>query len=235
MAMDHKTDLVFDFEREPALRVFSRTARYYGFTNCAICSFSPHDGRPRPLAVTEDWPMKWCKNYMDTSSFLHDPVMQYDRTYRPEIFNWKDAIRNLSQSPRASEVVSNRRANGVGFGYSVPLQLPAGDHVAVHLASEQDIELPEADRTVIVMAVQMLAGIFAGAMQGAKQMPAVTELEKEVLCWASLGKSPGETSEAMGITDNETIFYLESARHKLGASNWTHAVVLALHKKLIQL
>ena len=235
IARDRKTDLIFDFEQEPALRVFGRTARYYGFTNCAICCFSPHEGRPRPLALTENWPMTWCHEYLEDESFRHDPIMQYDRTYRPEIFNWKDVIRNLSQSPLANEVITRRRVNGVGFGYSIPLQLPAGDQVAVHLTSKQDIELPEAERTVIVMAAQMLAGIFTSRLQGAEPMTPISKLEKEILCWASLGKSPGETAEVMGLTDNEIIFYLESARHKLGAANWTHAVVLALHKKLIRL
>jgi len=48
-----------------------------------------------------------------------------------------------------------------------------------------------------------------------------------------MGKSVPEISEEMHLPDQDTIFLLESARHKLGAANWTHAVVLALRRKLI--
>ncbi|PLX33054.1 MAG: hypothetical protein C0605_17055 [Hyphomicrobiales bacterium] len=57
--------------------------------------------------------------------------------------------------------------------------------------------------------------------------------ERDALIWASMGKSVPEISEEMHLPDQDTIFLLESARHKLGAANWTHAVVLALRRKLI--
>lgn len=232
---DMNSGLVFQYEKEPALRIFDRTARFYGFNNFAICSFPLHMDQPSPLALSRDWPMDWCQQYLADGSYRDDPIMNYDRTFRPEIFNWQKVIKGFSHSPTASKIIDKRLQYGVGHGYSVPLPLPSGDHIAVHLASDHEIKLSEADLKVMVMAAQMLAGIFSAQLGKDKPLPEMTAMEKEILIWTSLGKSPSDTSKVMKLADHEIIFHLESARHKLGASNWTHAVVLALQQKLITL
>lgn len=231
--MQKHEELVFQYKKEPALRVFDRTASYYGFNKFAICSFPCCSDQPVPLALSEHWPMEWCQDYLDKGSFRNDPIMQYDRTYRVELFHWHQATDSFANSPGAHEIMTQRLDHGVGHGCSIPLSLPEGNHISVHMASDDEIELSQADQDVIVIAAQMLAGIIADNPNSPKHQLKLTNMEKEVLIWASMGKSATEISEVMRLPDNVITYHLEKARHKLGAANWTHAVVLALQQDLI--
>jgi LuxR family quorum sensing-dependent transcriptional regulator len=57
---------------------------------------------------------------------------------------------------------------------------------------------------------------------------ALSARERDVLVWASQGKSAREIGEILGIAKATVDSHTQSAAHKLGASNRTHAVALAL-------
>jgi DNA-binding CsgD family transcriptional regulator len=64
--------------------------------------------------------------------------------------------------------------------------------------------------------------------------PAVlTPREREVIAWASQGKSAGEIGEILKITQRTAEEHLATAARKLGAVNRTHAVAIAIRHKLI--
>ena len=64
--------------------------------------------------------------------------------------------------------------------------------------------------------------------------PAVlTPREREVIAWASQGKSAGEIGEILKITQRTAEEHLATAARKLGAVNRTHAVALAIRRKII--
>ena len=48
--------------------------------------------------------------------------------------------------------------------------------------------------------------------------------ERECLSWVAEGKTAWETAIILGLSEHTVRCYLESARHKLGAANNTHAV-----------
>ena len=57
--------------------------------------------------------------------------------------------------------------------------------------------------------------------------------ERETLTQLSLGQSRAEVADALQISENTLRAYIDSARHKLGALNVTHAVALALARGII--
>jgi len=57
--------------------------------------------------------------------------------------------------------------------------------------------------------------------------------ERDVLQWAAAGKTTDEIATILGIAERTVRVYLDTARHKLGASNRTHAVARALGTGLI--
>ena len=66
--------------------------------------------------------------------------------------------------------------------------------------------------------------------------PPSTELsprEREALTQLSLGQSRAAVADALQISENTLRAYIDSARHKLGALNVTHAVALALARGII--
>lgn len=57
--------------------------------------------------------------------------------------------------------------------------------------------------------------------------------EREALTLLSIGQSRAEVADKIGISENTLRAYIDSARHKLGAMNVTHAVALAMARGVI--
>jgi LuxR family quorum sensing-dependent transcriptional regulator len=69
--------------------------------------------------------------------------------------------------------------------------------------------------------------------QAAKPKPTAREIE--VLRWVANGKSAWEIGEILQITKRTVDEHVQAAVRKLGATNRTHAVALALRDGLIKL
>jgi LuxR family transcriptional regulator, quorum-sensing system regulator BjaR1 len=63
----------------------------------------------------------------------------------------------------------------------------------------------------------------------------LTSRENEVLRWVANGKSAREVSEILNIAKRTVDEHVQTAIRKLGATNRTHAVALALRDGLIKL
>ncbi|NTC22081.1 response regulator transcription factor, partial [Agrobacterium tumefaciens] len=57
--------------------------------------------------------------------------------------------------------------------------------------------------------------------------------ERECLLWIGEGKTYWECARILGLSEHTVRFYLESARHKLGAANTTHAISKAVKASLL--
>ena len=72
--------------------------------------------------------------------------------------------------------------------------------------------------------------------RGARAKPPVLTLrEAEVLTWVARGKSAWEIGEILRITKRTVDEHVQTAVRKLGASNRTHAVALALREGIIDI
>jgi LuxR family quorum sensing-dependent transcriptional regulator len=65
--------------------------------------------------------------------------------------------------------------------------------------------------------------------------PVLTSREAEVLTWVARGKSAWEIGEILRITKRTVDEHVQTAVRKLGASNRTHAVALALREGVIEI
>jgi len=61
----------------------------------------------------------------------------------------------------------------------------------------------------------------------------LTRREREVVAWASQGKSAWEIGEILHITQRTAEQHLANAASKLGAANRTHTVAIAIRNKII--
>jgi DNA-binding CsgD family transcriptional regulator len=64
--------------------------------------------------------------------------------------------------------------------------------------------------------------------------PVLTRREIEVLTWVSKGKSDGETSTILGMSERTARFHVANAKTKLGASTRVQAVTMAMERGLIE-
>jgi DNA-binding CsgD family transcriptional regulator len=66
-----------------------------------------------------------------------------------------------------------------------------------------------------------------------RSQPHLSRREHDCLQWTSQGKTVWECGVILGLSPHTVRCYLESARHKLGASSNTHAVSIALKSGLL--
>ncbi len=80
----------------------------------------------------------------------------------------------------------------------------------------------------------LFVGPHAANQHAGSQTPtSLTERETEVLRWAGDGKTTGEISSILAISDNTVNYDIKNAMAKLHAANKTAAVVIALTRGLL--
>lgn len=118
---------------------------------------------------------------------------------------------------------------GLGrHGISLPVHGQHGDKALVSItsdASDRDWRHLRLHymRDFQILAVHMHQAILRLEGQTLEQAR-LSPRERECLLWAAEGKTAWETAVILGLSERTVRCYLESARHKLGAANNTHAV-----------
>jgi DNA-binding CsgD family transcriptional regulator len=132
-------------------------------------------------------------------------------------------------------------ANGLGNqGFSIPVRGPSGQF-ALFTVNHRSPDGVWARFTRSHLNDLLLAAHFvnerAVVLDGAAEPPMATlsPREADTLKLLAAGKSRAQAAESLRISEHTLRVYIESARHKLGAMNTTHAVANALSRGLIAL
>ena len=179
-------------------------------------------------------PPEWLKLYAGKDYVHVDPSVRLcKRTVHP--FEWKDAPFDPEREPGAVEVVQRATDFGLSRGFLVPIPGPAGCEGDVWMGGCR----PELTAQIkpLLHLVALYAFDRVRRLQGdaASDKPHLTEREREVLAWASHGKSAWEIGEILSIAKRTVDEHVQSAFRKLGAVNRTQAVAIAVRERLIDL
>lgn len=180
--------------------------------------------------------MDWIRHYIEMGYVQVDPVvLGAVRRFHP--MDWK----TLDWSnPKARQMMREATAAGVGNqGWSVPIWGPAGEFAVFtvnHKAS--DVEWNEFIETWaknILLISHLVHQQATRIIKREVDAPTVelSPREKEALVQLSLGHSRAAVADILHISENTLRAYIDSARHKLGAMNVTHAVALAVARGII--
>jgi len=179
---------------------------------------------------------EWINRYYAEDYFAIDPVVeQGSRAFMP--FNWSDLDWS---SKRRAEFAEDAKGHSVGAsGLTVPIRGPDGQHALFSLASQRSEKSWERQMSEHLPELHTIAHHLHEAtirIEGANAPLKIVTLsvrERDVLQWAAAGKTTDEIASILGIAERTVRVYLDTARHKLGASNRTHAVARALGIGLI--
>ncbi len=174
---------------------------------------------------------EWIDRYLEKDYLYNDPVI-LGCFYRFDPVNWKQ----LDWSSKgAREMLRDAMDHGVGpQGFSIPIRGPKGQYAVFTLAdgrNDQDWQdLIEARRKDLILvshafnrkALELEEGVFN--LQSAQLSPR----ERSTLTLLAKGNNRAQAAKELDISENTLRVYVESARHKLGALNTTHAVARAL-------
>ena len=180
--------------------------------------------------------MEWRQRYLDKQYLRVDPVI-FGGFARFHPVDWRE----LDWSGKAARAFrEDAMGHGLGDqGLSIPIRGPSGQFALFtvnHRCDDSEwkafIEVNRRDIILVGHFFNQKALEFEG-----ERLPdaakALSPREIDVMTSLALGHSRAQAAEMLGISESTLRVYVESARHKLGALNTTHAVARAMAEGLI--
>lgn len=201
-------------------------ARSLGFEHCAYGLRTPLPiTNPRTITLN-NYPAKWQDRYISENYLKTDPTVLHGcRTQTPLV--WDDTIfvsaRNLWEEAQSFGLC-------VGWAQSSLDALGVGGMLTLSRSSEglSQSELASLEiklRWLTIVSHQCLSRVFISKLM--ETQPALTARETEVLKWTADGKTSGEISDILAVSENTINFHIKNAVGKLQTANKTAAVVRA--------
>jgi LuxR family quorum sensing-dependent transcriptional regulator len=218
---------------EVAMKAISSIVAELGFSSFIVTGL-PLLNRPlEPLVLLDSWPDGWFERYCSQDYFEVDPVGQNVlATTSP--FLWGDAPYRKDKT-LAKQMMGEAADFGLKDGFCVPIYSATGWQSAFSFAHDHQIDAGPRELAaahLLALAAYGRLRILLGDNPPARRK--LTPREREVLTWASAGKSAWETSAVLGISEATVITHLDRIRRKLNAANTTQAVVVALQTGELQ-
>jgi len=190
------------------------------------------DGAFLRLTYADDW----ISRYYDEDYFRVDPVVEEGaRAFMP--FKWSELDWGTR---RRREFAEDADGHGVGTaGLTVPIRGPGGQHALFSLAtSRSDASWDRQMREHLSDLHNIAHHLHQATLRVEGVLPdgiktSLSVRERDVLQLAAEGLRTDEIADKLSIAERTVRVYLDTARHKLGASNRTHAVAKALSLGLI--
>lgn len=205
----------------------SSAARSLGFDHCAYGFRLPHPVTNPRTILLNDYPQAWRDRYQAAGYLRVDPTVHHGlQSQRPLV--WTEPL-FASARPLWDEA----RSFGLRHGWAQSTLDPYGGGGMLTLSRGHE-PLGEAElashqtryRWLTHMGHLLLSRIFV-ARAAAPHGAALTGRETEVLKWTADGKTAGEISDVLGLSENTIAFHMKNAISKLGAANKTAAVIQA--------
>lgn len=178
----------------------------------------------------------WARHYVEKNYASIDPVLQGAmRRFHP--MDWK----TLDWSNGAARTfLLDALDHGLGNqGWTVPIWGPQGEFAIFCLndrRSDADwaaFTSANAKDTLVVAHLMHERALRIITLDAAPASAELSPREREALAHLCLGHSRAAVAEMLHISENTLRAYIDSARHKLGALNVTHAVAIALARGII--
>ncbi len=179
--------------------------------------------------------LDWVRRYIEKDYKSIDPVvLGAVRRFHP--IDWKMLDWSSAQ---ARTFLREAMSYGVGNqGWSIPIWGPSGEFAMFSINHRADdatwADLVKANAKDFLLVSHLFHQQAKRIIHN--EISSTTELsprEREALKLLSLGQNRAEVADTLRISENTLRAYIDSARHKLGAMNVTHAVALALAQGVI--
>ncbi|MBW6418970.1 autoinducer binding domain-containing protein [Celeribacter sp. PS-C1] len=179
---------------------------------------------------------EWVDRYLEKDYLRMDPVI-FGCFQRFTPVSWKQ----LDWSSKAAKAFYRDAMDyGVGNqGYTIPIRGPNGQFALFTLNDNTtddawDQLIARNERDLVVVAHEFNKKALSFDAQNEVQVgPSLSPREASAITHLAKGLSRSQAAVEMGISEHTLRVYIESARHKLGAMNTTHAVARALSMGLI--
>lgn len=179
---------------------------------------------------------EWVDRYLEKDYLRLDPVI-FVCFQRFTPVSWAEL--DWSSKP-AREMWQDALDHGLGNqGYTIPIRGPSGQFALFTLNATLSDEnwakfIEENARDLMILAHEFNKKALDFEKWGEEiSVPALSPRELESMSCLARGMSRAQAAAELNISEHTLRVYIESARHKLGAMNTTHAVARALSAGII--
>jgi DNA-binding CsgD family transcriptional regulator len=219
---------------EEAFAKFCSIMKEHGYDRVAYSLVTDHPslGLPRQHGLATSYPDDWMKYYKEKNYMEIDPVTLRVLASRKPFF-WSDVTANPDLFAPSLQLMNEAQEAGVSDGIGFSLTGPPGELVGVGLARTA----PAKGKDYMFLAgAYMLSVYFHETYRDMLSKPLKVELtvrEREILCWASEGKTDDEMAAILNISLNTIRFHWKKIFKKLEAYGRMYAVMKATRLQLI--
>jgi LuxR family transcriptional regulator len=214
-------------DEEGIFERMERAAEAVGFDYCAYGLRVPIPVTKPQIVMLNNYPDPWRRRYHEAGYLQRDPTVLHGRRSQTPII-WCDEV-----FAGAEDLWDEARAHGLRVGWAQSSLDGHGVGGMLTLARTHEDLLPgelSANevkmRWLVNMAHLALSRRLAPKMTGRPDHP-LTPREVEVLQWTADGKTAGEISDILRLSEHTVSFHMGNAMRKLDSTNKTAAVVKA--------
>jgi LuxR family quorum-sensing transcriptional regulator LasR len=181
------------------------------------------------MRVITNYPDRWQEKYNASAYSQIDPIIQYSHSHLTPVI-WSQLTHT---SPEQRQYVEEMRFHGIGEGVSFPVHTRNGDIGVLSLANKLD-RADTVELIVASLAEGMLIATYlhetmrriVQKVRAALHAP-LTKRELECLRWVAHGKSSGEISVILGISEHGVVHHMRNCMSKFGVHSRHLAVARA--------
>lgn len=218
---------------------FLETVGQHGYDKMIFCLLNEHEsiGLSAGVGHLRNYPKDWMAYYFSQSFDQIDPVISYCYQ-KMGTFTWGEMADRLELTNKQKKCLNLGIESGLNNGICTPLW--GGNRFAgIGLASSEKKDAVDNKYDLITAYCNHFYLAFHRLHEKNKrdnQIPNIvlTKTEKEVLLWASRGKSDGDIGDILSISDNTVKYHIKNIYTKLEANTRVVAVTKAISLGLIR-
>ena len=227
---------------EHAFEIYNKGIQQYGYENALLTIMTDHDSLDLKAfhGIATSFPEDWVRYYKSTGSHEFDPVFQGILKGKPPFF-WSDIEKlwaqskiNSDQQKRAGfSLMRDAEDAGVADGIGISFQNEFGEISGLGISRKTNISEKNygALADLYVLSSAFHEKYFSYYKQ--REFPKITTREREVLLWASSGKTDDEIADELNIARPTVRFHWKNIFEKLRVANKLAATVRAVQMKII--
>ena len=205
----------------------------FGFKFFVVSGIPDQNTNIQDLLVTHNLPELWVSEYIRKNYVINDPIVSKCMISR-EPFFWSEAI-DAGASVDAKNIMARAERYGLTNGFCIPIHNINGFEAGVSLSGSNK-PLPKNEfRYLHLASIMAFSTLRRIRTEHSLRVADISEREREVLTWCSLGKTSKEIAYILFVSENTINVHIKNAINKLSANNKTEAVAIAVRKGFISI
>lgn len=185
---------------------------------CLKANLRLADGEVRKLKLT-NYPSVWLDRYMEADYVLIDPAARHAIDH-VEIASLEQLMDDVSHSALKKRFMDDARDLGVGGGITLPLRSPyLSGFINFNYKNSNNYNIFQTFALKFSSKLSENLGQFCHNADASGGYHTLSLREKQVIFWASNGKTAWETAMILGISQRTVVAHLVNSMSKLQCKN----------------